>query len=157
MGDEKLSLINENYGAQFKEHLLEQYKLYVDSSKEISARRHNSNTFYLAINSALFGLSSYLSTINVKFVTLIICLTGVLISYFWRKNIHAYKQLNVAKFKVIHELEKQLPATLFEKEDEHLGKGGYYELTSVEKNIPLVFIVLFILIIGLIGFQEILS
>jgi len=78
-------------------------------------------------------------------------LIGILISVVWAKNIFAYKELNRAKFKVIHELETYLPACLFKCEEEHYLKR-YHGLTSTEKFYPIIFIALYV---GLIAFTSV--
>ena len=40
----------EKYGEKYKEHLLEQYKLYVEMADRISGRRQTANSFFLSIN-----------------------------------------------------------------------------------------------------------
>ena len=46
----------ESYGESFKADLLEQYKLYVQSAENVSARRVASNRYLLTINAALVAL-----------------------------------------------------------------------------------------------------
>jgi hypothetical protein len=62
-----------------------------------------------------------------------------------------YRKLNSGKFKVIHEIEKELPLNLFEYEWEKLGKGNdpklYKKLSNVEKIIPYIFGCLFFSVI----------
>src|SRR3989338_6109135 len=97
-------LINADYGKDFKNHLLEQYKLYVESADKISSRRDSANHFYLTLNSGLFAISGYLSLLNKQsFIFLIIPIAGIIISFYWLKIITSYKNLNSRKFKVIHE------------------------------------------------------
>lgn len=138
--------INKNYGKDFQNHLLEQYKLYVATTDKISDRRQTTNNFYLTLNSAIFALSGYLSVTLKDFWILYTAILGILISIFWIQNINSYRQLNSSKFDIIHEMERYLPASIF-KTEWHLlkrGKGDRYkELTAVEKNIPKIFILLY--------------
>lgn len=147
----KKELINKNYGKSFNDHLLEQYKLYVESADKISSRRDSANHFYLTLNSALFAISGYLSFLNKQsFIFLIIPLAGIIMSFYWLKTITSYKNLNTGKFKVIHELEKNLPAKLFDYEWEVIGGGktkDYIPITVVERGVPKVFMVMYILMI----------
>ena len=46
----------EFYGDSFVPDLLEQYKLYVQSAENVSARRVSSNRYLLALNAALVAL-----------------------------------------------------------------------------------------------------
>jgi len=142
------SLINEDYGESFQEHLLQQYKLFVDTSLDVTSKRLESNKFHLTLNSVVFGFTSYLTTLNEYLVIVLFCFVGILISAVWLKNIFAYRELNRAKFKVIHELENYLPACLFKCEEEHyLDK--YHGLTSSEKFYPIIFMILYVVLIGL--------
>ena len=148
---EEKTLINQGYGKEFHSHLLEQYKLYVESADKISSRRDLANNFYLTLNSALFAISGYLSLLNKQsLIYLIIPFAGMVISFYWLKIITSYKNLNSGKFKVIHELEKNLPAKLFYYEWNSIGNGKtkeYIPITLVEKGIPKVFMVVYLLII----------
>jgi hypothetical protein len=55
-------------------------------------------------------------------------------------HIKSYKQLNSGRFKVIHEIEKQLPYCCFQEEWKYLEKGNgekYTRLTQVEQKVPI--------------------
>ena len=143
-------LINEKYGELFQKHLLEQYKLYVNTSTEVTAKRLETNKFFLTLNSIMFGSTSYISTQHIALTVILFSLTGLLISFAWLKNILAYKELNRAKFKVIHELETHLPASLFRTEEKHYLER-YHGLTSIEIICPIAFLVLYIALIILAG------
>ena len=75
---------------------------------------------------------------------------GIAICYCWHQIIHSYRQINRAKFSVLHSVEKKLPLALFETEWELLGKGKdrkkYKPLSDVEMIIPIIFSILYILI-----------
>jgi len=148
---EKKELINKGYGKNFQDHLLEQYKLYVESANKISSRRDSANHFYLTLNSALFAISGYLSLLNKQsFIYLIIPIVGIIISFNWLKTVTSYSNLNSGKFKVIHELEQSLPAKLFYYEWETIGKGKtkeYVPISNVERGVPKSFIGMYVLII----------
>ena len=148
---EGCSLINEDYGDSFKKHLLEQYKLFVDSSLDVTSKRLESNKFHLTLNSVVFGFSSYMTTLDQLSIIILFSSIGILISAVWYKNVLAYRELNRAKFIVIHELEDHLPSRLFKCEEEcYLGR--YHELTSLEKYYPIIFIILYVaLILFIIG------
>jgi hypothetical protein len=140
------SLVSKDYGEDFHKHLLEQYKLFVETSLDVTSKRLESNKFHLTLNSIVFGIASYLTTLNQYAVIILFSAIGMLISVVWVKNILAYKELNSAKFKVIHELEDYLPACLFKCEENHYLKK-YHGLTSTEKLYPIIFIILYIILI----------
>jgi hypothetical protein len=136
------------YGPKFQDHLLEQYKLYVESAQRISERRLHSGNFFLAINSSLvavFGIA--LSSFGKHRWNVAIPLTGMLVSFVWLRVVKSYKDLNTAKFKVIHELESHLPVALFKYEWHVCGWGSdpkkYRPLTHSEQWVPVAFMVFY--------------
>lgn len=140
-------LVNEDYGEHLQEHLLEQYKLFVQTSLDVTTKRLESNKFHLTLNSVVFGIASYLTTLNQYAVVILFSFVGILISYVWRRSILAYKELNKAKFKVILELETHLPACVFKCEEKH-SLSKYHGLTSTEKWYPIIFMGLYISVIA---------
>ena len=141
-----------DYGENYKAHLLEQYKLCVEMADRISARRQNINSFFLSVNTAIIALGSYInfgSKTTGSFYWFG-SLTGVVLCYIWYRLVRSYKDLNSAKFKVVHELEKELPATPCDLEWEKVGKGKnpklYLPFTHIEKIIPWVFLMFHVLV-----------
>lgn len=137
------------------EILLEQYKLYVQMADNVSNRRAQTNSFYISIITGLlailsFALDKFSSTIQF-IVLLAVGLLGVLLEIVWYINITSYKNLNSGKFKVIHEMEKMLPYACFDREWELLGRGknksSYFSLTRVERLIPFLLMVPFVILI----------
>ena len=146
MGEEKF--INENYGKNFQSHLLEQYKLFVHTSLQVTSKRLEANKFHLTLNSVIFTLASYMTAINQHTIIILFSAVGILISCVWRRSIDAYRELNKGKFKVIHELEAYLPARLFKWEEVQCLKR-YHGLTSAEKYYPIIFIILYAIVIAI--------
>lgn len=134
--------------------ILEQYKLYVEMTDRISERRHKSNSFFLTINTILISSITGFLGLNQEFSTPIIwviapIVVGIIISWSWLDMIQSYNQHNAGKFRVIHALEKQLPANIYKVEWDALTKSigtSYKPFTQIEKNIPIVFISLYLLI-----------
>jgi len=128
--------VESDYGTSYKSHLLQQYKLYVEAADRVSAGRATANTFFLATNTALVTIA-ILYTVG-----------GIFLNYYWKIIINSYRQLNTAKFQVIHKLEQHLPAKLYDHEWELLGSGKdaakYKQLTKVEQNVPYVFMVIYV-------------
>ena len=136
------------------EHILEQYKMYVESAEKVSDRRSNLNTFYLSLTTTIAGVIGYLKTNtinNSEYLIVALSISGILICIYWVNLLENYRKLNSGKFKVIHEIEKELPLNLYEYEWEKLGKGNdpklYKKLSNVEKIIPFIFGVLFLLVV----------
>ena len=54
---------------------------------------------------------------------LVLGVVGIMLCVNWQRLIRNYRQLNAAKFEVIHEFERHLPAAPFAREWVVLGKG----------------------------------
>lgn len=136
----------DSYGGSFQPHLLEQYKLYVESADNASARRISSNRYLLTINAALtavYGLQS--SAVEHILLAAPVAVAGILLSLLSYNIIKSFRDLNTAKFKVIHELEEHLPAALYAYEWQLLEKGrgkAYWPTTHIERWAPLLFLAL---------------
>lgn len=142
------------YGDRYIEHLLEQYKLYVEATDKISDRRQKTNEFFLALNTALLGLlgfidAKYPDRANVMFV--LTPIAGMILCYCWFAIIRAYKGLNTGKFSVIHAIESRLPLALYATEWAAVGRGKnaklYKPFTHIELNIPWVFFSLYLFVL----------
>lgn len=134
-----------------EEIILEQYKLYIETAEKVSDRRQNANNFFLTLNSVLLSFTGYLTTLSLAFWHTLLAFAGISISVLWYLTITSFRNLNSGKFKVIRETEKKLPIKLFADEWKHLGSGisrrKYIKISKVEQGIPLVFFILYILII----------
>ncbi|NKQ38792.1 MAG: hypothetical protein HF967_04855 [Methanosarcinales archaeon] len=143
----------EEYGEQFNEHLLEQYKLYVEMADRISDRRERTNMFYISLLSVFLTLifivmgMNVLNEFQIVVLFIIISILGFALCIIWYIHIRSYRQLNSGKFKVIHEMEQYLPFSFYIKECDILIKkkesNGYILLTKVEQYVPLIFAILF--------------
>ena len=135
---------SEKYGSSYVEHLLQQYKLYVDGIEKISDRRLKTNEFFLTLNSAVITVLGFVAKEPATRPALLLtALPGLFVSYFWYRIIKSYRGLNSGKFKVVHAIERRLPVSLYETEWEVLGKGDekhvYHPFTHIETRIPWVF------------------
>jgi len=124
----ELKVINEKeYGENYKDHYLEQYKLYVESIEKISDRRQQANNYFITINTAfisLIGLTNQFDLFsNALWIESILSLVGIMICIVFWYLIRSYKQINTGKFEVIHLIEQSLPLAIYEYEWEVLGKG----------------------------------
>jgi hypothetical protein len=98
----------DEYGNQYKQHLIEQYKLYVDMADRISQRRISTNTFYITVTSLI--LTVYGITKSLSFIANIcVLIAGILLSISWHEVINSYKQINSVKWHLVHDIEEQLP------------------------------------------------
>lgn len=140
LGEGLFSHTTSTYDGTYKSDLLEQYKLYVQSAENVSARRVASSRYLLTLNVALvalYGLQS--SDIGSNWWALLIPILGSLVSVLWLRIIKSHRDLNTIKFGIIHELEQSLPAALFEREWRlaERGQGKLYRaVTDIERWIP---------------------
>lgn len=142
------------YGDSFKADLFEQYKLYVASAEKISERRESANNYLLTVNAFLVTLYSLVATSQYKsYWMILVPVAGALVSLTWHRIITSYRDLNTVKFKVIHELEQHMPAALYgyewKKAEEGKGKA-YHPLSHLERWVPIIFIILYVLL-GIVG------
>lgn len=130
----------------FQVHLLDQYKLYIEMADRVSARRQAANSYFVTLNTALLGFVGYVTTKDSNEYMWLLGIVGVVLSYLWYRIIVSYRDLNSAKFKVVHEIEKRLPISPYDAEWEAMGRGKdsslYKPLTHIELGVPWVFLVL---------------
>jgi hypothetical protein len=146
-----LSQTKDTYGIDYEKHLFEEYKLYVELTDRISARRMLANSFFLGLHTALVTVSAVVIKEKFFLQTFIIIIPLFVFGMaclIWRQLIISYKQLNTGKFIVILELEKMLPVAPYTAEWNILKKGEdtntYKLLTDVEKWVPILFLSLYI-------------
>ena len=140
------SLIREtedSYGQAFRVHLLEQYKLYVQSAENVSTRRVSSGRYLLTVSAALVALYGVqTASFGQNYWTLVIPGMGFLVSILWYRIIQSHADLNTVKFKLIHEIEKHLPAAIYVHEWQLVeeSKGKIYKpVTTIERWLPILF------------------
>jgi len=139
---------HEDNDENYEDHYLEQYRMYLHIFNNTGERRNRSNEFFLGLNTAIIGIIGYLETKELTNQSSLIFLfapfIGIAICYCWYQIIISYRNLTRAKFAVIHNVEEKLPLSLFKTEWELLGRGKdnkkYRRISSIEKNIPVVFI-----------------
>ena len=132
---------------------LEIYKLHAELADRVSQRREGANRLYVSL---LVGLVVFLAAL-LRFGTKdtpeqlalgAIGLFGFLLSVSWLGVLHSYRQLNSEKFRVLHELEKEIAFPFFTKEWDPESEGGksnrYWRLTKAEWSLPIVFGLLFL-------------
>ena len=135
---------------------LEMYKLHAELADRVSQRREGANRLYVSL---LVGLVVFLAAllrfgmgaVPVQPVLVGLGVFGVLLSLSWIIVIRSYRQLNTGKFGALHELEEKLVYPFFTREWELLSEGGilsrYWKLTVVETALPIIFIILFCVLI----------
>ncbi len=151
---EKILFISasEKYGDKYIEHLLDQYKIYINATEKISDRRQKTNEFFLGLNTALLALLGFIATkTSQPEITMMLGVSevaGITMCYLWYRIIASYKGLNSAKFKVIHAIEMRLPLALYDTEWEMLGRGEdkkiYWPFSHIELHVPKIFIAIYV-------------
>ena len=154
---EKMLFVAESnkYGDKYIEHLLEQYKIYINSAEKISDRRQKANEFFLGLNTALVALLGFIATKtsqnSITAILVLASLSGMTMCYLWYRMILSYKGLNSGKYKVVHAIEARLPLALYDTEWEALGRGQdkkiYWPFTHIETRVPWIFIVIYLIIL----------
>jgi len=146
---------NDKYGDKYIEHLLDQYKIYINATEKISDRRQKTNEFFLALNTGLVALLGFVSArVESTDNTLLVffsAFAGMTVCYLWYRIVRSYKGLNDAKFKVVHAIELRLPLALYDTEWEMLGRGEdkilYWPFSHIELLVPKIFIGIYMVII----------
>ncbi len=129
-------------------HILEQYKLYVEMADRISSRRNLANVFFLTLNTTILAAVGFslekIQLVEPKWLTIfpILGIESMVVVWWWL--ITSYRKLNTAKYKVVGNLEKRLPSSPYwSAEWMELGEGKdlkkYLPLTSLEKYVPIIF------------------
>lgn len=139
----------DEYGPSYRDHALEMYKTYLEMADRISERREKANSFFLAVNTALIALLAKdafaSSSAAPRGLELLVPVAAGVLCYLWYRIIRSYRDLNSAKFKVVHAIERQLPLRLYDAEWESVERGTnprlYLPFTHVEKVVPWLFMV----------------
>jgi hypothetical protein len=154
-----------DYCDDYEDHCMKQYEMYVGLMDKTSERRIGCNKFFISLNSFLVSLIGILHFsgvfLNIQIVWLIITIIfGVLLNIIWITLLDSYKNLNDARFHIIHLIEERLPISPFLQEWVYVQneqKEKYSLLSQKEKNIPWLFIGLYIILIILGFYQLIIS
>lgn len=142
LSDKLIANDKASYGESYRDHCLEIYKVYVQMADNISARRQSANSFFLTVNTAVIGIVVYVGGASGKW-NWVVSLAGIALCYAWYRLIRSYKDINSGKFKVVQEIEKELPLSPYDAEWEALGRGDdpklYLPFTHVEVWVPRIF------------------
>lgn len=134
---------------------LEQYKTYLEMADRISSRRLTANSFFLTINTALVALTTYIEGTGSGTCSpqtyWVISVSGMVLCYMWYRLLRSYRDLNTAKFNVVHEIESCLPLKPYDAEWLAVGEGKdskkYLPFTHIEVGVPWVFLVLHFMVL----------
>ncbi|MDY7576189.1 hypothetical protein [Actimicrobium sp. CCI2.3] len=124
-------------------HLLDQYKMYVEMADRISQRRTTANSYFLSVNTAILAFVGYLTSKDSVDFLWLLAVAGGTLTILWYSIIIAYRNLNTAKWGVVHEIEKRLPISPYDAEWEAVERGTnsklYRPISEIEKGVPYVF------------------
>ena len=150
--EQLLSNPKASYGESFQAHLLEQYKLYVESSQKVTDRRITTGNYLLTVNSFLLTVFGVAASQHLGGLWLaIVPVAGLLVSFTWYSLVVFYRNLGARKYKVVRQLESFLPVAPFryewrtahdEKARRHTG------VTHLERVVPLAFAAIYLVLLG---------
>ena len=162
--------------AEDKATLLEIYKTAVEMADRMSARRSGANTFFVTLTTALAAIVGIVSAARKPppngslpsfdaFGLAVTAVAGIVLDLVWWALLRYYRRLSKAKYDVINEIEKRLPAKPYTDEwrllhpDEPLGldprppkplperlrlRVKHREATVVEQVVPFVFVAIYL-------------
>lgn len=143
-----------------EQRYFELYKLAVEMADRVSARRAIANNYFATLHAAVASAVGLVPPIfasetdEAAWVGRTIGATaGLLLAAAWWLTLRSYRYLNGAKFKVILEMEKRLPAGIYGDEWAHLKSVGqgwrdrYQTLSESERRVPILFGILYLTII----------
>ncbi len=136
--------------------VLDLYRLAVEMADRVSERRATANRFFFTVQA---GLGVALGAFSVghtshpdRFLLALAAVAGMLIAASWWLLLRSYRDLNKAKFAVIHRIERDyLPLQVFGDEWKELKKDlikrwrpWYAEQGQVERTVPLIYLALYV-------------
>lgn len=121
--------------------ILAQWEVCTGLANAFSTRRDLYNNLFVTIDVALIaGISIFTET-----KTILLSVAGMMISVIWILNIRYYRSVSKAKYKVILNLEKELPKAPFHDEwEQYKSKRMFIEGTHIEMILPVLFVIVFI-------------
>src|SRR3989338_2080217 len=99
-----------------EDQLFEIYKIFVEMTDRISARRQIANSFFLTINLAALAVLGHFQSFHDLKHLWFLNVASIMISYMWICYIESLKKLNGAKFDIIHLIENKLVAKAYTTE-----------------------------------------
>lgn len=148
--DQLISNPKASYGETFQAHLLEQYKLYVESSQRVTDRRITTGNYLLTVNSFLLTVFGVASSQHLGgFWLAIVPVAGLLVSFTWYSLVVFYRNLGASKYKIIHQMESLLPIAPFRCEWRSAHEARRHTgVTHLERVIPLTFAAIYLVLLG---------
>lgn len=159
--EDLFNIQKEDYGEEYENHCLKQYEMYVGLTEKTTERRLKCNSYFISLNSFLVSLIGIINFsgvfLNIQIIWLILTIIfGVVLNMTWISLLDSYRTLNDARFHIIHLIEERLPISPFHQEWEYVEneqEDKYSLLSQKEKNIPWMFIFLYLFLVAL-GFYQ---
>jgi len=135
------------YGDRYKDHVLEQYKVFLEGMEKNSERRRTVLQFFIGANTAIFALVGFTfdlgSPLTKLMARLAIAAAGVVVCIIFFYLFRSHKQLSSAKFRVIEQIEELLPLKPYSCEwsilKKNTEKTGYLSSSKLEALLTLIF------------------
>ena len=143
-----------------KDVIMEQYKMFVQTSEDLVGRKQAVNTFYVTLNSILLGgivsvfcaLPDFLTghSYLIYLLTVFLSAIGVTVCLSWITLLYSYSDLNSSKMAIISCIEEHLALKLFDTEwailTRTIGNKKYKSFTVKEVAIAWIFFTLYIIL-----------
>ena len=138
------------------------YRMAVEQVDHISSRRATANLFFAGLHATVLTVVGLIRPVLVAATpppydplpTVTACVGGIVLAGVWWLALRSYRDLNGAKFNVILDMEKRLPARIFTDEWKTLKEDSvrswrrrYAEISLVEQVVPVIFIALYLLVL----------
>ena len=132
----------------------DQYRLYLELTDRISERRQTANSFFVAVNTAVIALLGYINAerepLRAQRFYFLVTIAGIILCCLWYRIIRSYRDLNTARFAVVHQMETLLPLRPYTAEWDLVGRGDvsrlYKPFTHIEIGVPWLFLALYALV-----------
>ena len=139
----------------------EQYKLIVEETAKLRDGRHNVSNLFLSVNAIFVGAAAVLLQqittathavpLYIILLPLLLVVGGLVLCFYWRKLLRNYSSLLGFRFEYLTTLEdkhKDRLIPFFIDQTKYLRENSIPGFTSVELRIPVVFVVMYLCIIG---------
>jgi len=143
---------------KYRDHLFEQYKLFVEKTHEYWDQFLSTNEFFVKVNSVALTALAWLAASRTHVplpVLLILLVASLAVATEWFWVINALRQLNAARHEVIEEWELYLPAQPYRYEYKKLyGEPArkYHPVQRLYRVLPVIAAVAYLSLAALIAF-----
>jgi hypothetical protein len=114
-------------GPEHSVQLLQMYNQYVELADNISGRREKVNLICLTVNAVIVALLARQAIGGQpavpRYLEILVPIAAGVLCLLWYRIVRSYRDLNSAKLKVIHAIERNLQICPYDTEWEALGRG----------------------------------